>query len=82
MKNKKLNAVHVWYRNLVSSCAECNSQKRERRAEDFLRWLGRAGRLSAGELRGRFLALAKVAAGKLRPSLENRKLKLEKGREG
>jgi 5-methylcytosine-specific restriction endonuclease McrA len=57
------------YRNLVSSCAECNSQKRERRAEDFLRWLCREGRLSAGELSGRFRALARLAAGKLRPSL-------------
>jgi hypothetical protein len=58
------------YRNLVSSCAECNSQKRERRAEDFLRWLCREGRLSAGELKGRFLALARLAAGKLQPSLQ------------
>ncbi len=57
------------YRNLVSSCAECNSQKREQRAEDFLRWLCREGRLSTGELSGRFLALAKLAAGKLRPWL-------------
>src|SRR6266446_3626267 len=57
------------YRNLVSSCAECNSQKGERRAEDFLRWLCREGRLSTGELSGRFLALAKLAAGKLRPPL-------------
>jgi HNH endonuclease len=56
------------YRNLVSSCAECNSQKGERRAEDFLRWLCREGRLSAGEFRGRFRALARLAAGKLRPS--------------
>ena len=54
------------YRNLVSSCAECNSQKRERRAEDFLRWLCREGRLSAGELSGRLRALARLAAGKLR----------------
>jgi len=61
------------YRNLVSSCAECNSQKGERRAEDFLRWLCREGRLSTGELSGRFLALAKLAAGKLRPPLENGK---------
>ena len=61
------------YRNLVSSCAECNSQKGERRAEDFLRWLCREERLSAGELSGRFLALAKLAAGKLRPRLENGK---------
>jgi hypothetical protein len=60
------------YRNLVSSCSECNSQKREGRAEDLLRWLWREGRLGAGELKGRFLALAKLAAGKLRPRLENR----------
>ncbi len=57
------------YRNLVSACSECNSQKGERRAEDFLRWLCREGRLSAGELSGRFRALAKLAAGKLRPRL-------------
>ena len=46
-----------------------NSQKGERRAEDFLRWLCREGRLSAGELSGRFRALARLAAGKLRPAL-------------
>jgi len=57
------------YRNLVSSCAECNSQKGERRAEDFLRWLYREGRLSAGDLGGRLRALARLAAGKLRPAL-------------
>ncbi len=57
------------YRNLVSSCVECNSRKGERRAEDFLRRLCREGRLSTGELSGRFLALAKLAAGKLRPAL-------------
>jgi hypothetical protein len=61
------------YRNLVSACGECNSQKGERRAEDFLRWLWREGRLSAGELSGRLRALAKLAAGKLRPPLENGK---------
>ena len=57
------------YRNLVSSCTECNSQKGERRAEDFLHWLCREGRLSTGELSGRLRALAKLAAGKLWPSL-------------
>jgi 5-methylcytosine-specific restriction endonuclease McrA len=61
------------YRNLVSSCSECNSQKGERRAEDLLRGLYREGRLSADELRGRLRALARLAAGKLRPPLENRK---------
>jgi hypothetical protein len=55
------------YRNLVSSCSECNSQKGEGQAEDFLRWLWREGRLSAGELSGRLRALAMLAAGKLRP---------------
>jgi HNH endonuclease len=55
------------YRNLVSSCSECNSQKGEGRAEDFLRWLFREGRLSAGELSGRLRELARLAAGKLVP---------------
>jgi 5-methylcytosine-specific restriction endonuclease McrA len=65
------------YRNVVSSCSECNSQKGEGRAEDFLRWLWREGRLSAEELRGRLLALARLAAGKIRPGLPRQKLKLE-----
>jgi len=57
------------YRNVVSSCAECNSQKRERRAEDFVRWLYREGHLTSAELRGRLCALKELAAGKLRPAL-------------
>lgn len=57
------------YRNLVSACGECNSQKREQRAEDFLRWLYRERRLTAAELTGRFRALRELAAGKLRPQL-------------
>jgi hypothetical protein len=61
------------YRNLVSSCSECNSQKGERRAEDLLRGLYREGRLSADELSGRLRALARLAAGKVRPPLENGK---------
>jgi hypothetical protein len=65
------------YRNLVSSCSECNSRKGERRAEDFLRWLCREGRLSVGELSGRLRALAGLAAGKLRPSHPSLKLKRE-----
>jgi 5-methylcytosine-specific restriction endonuclease McrA len=65
------------YRNLVSSCLECNSQKRDLRAEDFLRWLYRAGCLSAGEFSGRLRALAELAAGNLRPRLpiESRQIK-------
>ncbi len=61
------------YRNLVSSCAECNSLKRERQAEDFLRWLYREGRLSSADLAGRLRALKQVAAGELRPRVEGKK---------
>jgi 5-methylcytosine-specific restriction endonuclease McrA len=57
------------YRNLVSSCSECNSLKGDRRAEDFLRWLYREGRLESGELKERLRALGKMAAGKMRPAL-------------
>ncbi len=60
------------YRNLVSSCAECNSQKGERRAEDFLRWLYREGRLESSELKERLRALEKLACGKLRPAVNGK----------
>jgi hypothetical protein len=55
------------YRNLVSCCLECNSQKGERPAEDFLRSLYRERRLTAAELAARLRALDALAAGKLRP---------------
>lgn len=58
------------YRNLVSSCLECNAQKGEKRAEDFLRWLYRERRLTATELAGRLRALDVLAAGKLRPAVQ------------
>jgi hypothetical protein len=57
------------YRNLVSSCMECNSHKGERSARDFLRWLYRDGRLTADELRSQLRALDDLASGKLRPLL-------------
>ena len=57
------------YRNLVSSCMECNSQKGERPAEEFLRWLFREHQLGAADLNDRFRALELLAAGKLRPEL-------------
>jgi hypothetical protein len=57
------------YRNLVSACMECNAQKADRPAEEYLRWLFREHRLGAAELRGRFEALELLAAGKLRPAL-------------
>ncbi|MGC2530565.1 MAG: HNH endonuclease [Candidatus Acidiferrum sp.] len=61
------------YRNLVSSCSECNSLKGDRRAEDFLRWLYREARLESGELKERLGALEKMAAGKMRPEVAGEK---------
>ena len=58
------------YRNLVSCWLECNSQKGERPAEDFVRWLYRERRLTATELAGRLRALDALAAGKLRPMVQ------------
>jgi 5-methylcytosine-specific restriction endonuclease McrA len=60
------------YRNLVSSCAECNSQKGERRAEDFLRWVYRERRLESSELKERLRALENLASGKLRPAVNGK----------
>jgi predicted DNA-binding transcriptional regulator len=57
------------YRNLVSCCLECNSQKGEKSAHDFLRWLYREGRLNSSELAGRQRALDALSAGELRPSV-------------
>jgi 5-methylcytosine-specific restriction endonuclease McrA len=57
------------YRNLVSSCMECNSQKGEKPADDFLRRLYRERRLTATELAARLRALDALASGNLRPSI-------------
>jgi len=57
------------YRNLVSSCMECNTQKGETAASDFLRRLYRERRLTAAELAARLRALDALVSGKLRPSL-------------
>lgn len=57
------------YRNLVSCCVECNSQKGETAAEDFLRSLYRLRRLTSAELDVRLRALEALAAGELRPIL-------------
>jgi 5-methylcytosine-specific restriction endonuclease McrA len=57
------------YRNLVSCCVDCNSQKGEQTAEEYLRWLFRGRRLSDAELGGRLRALDDLAAGKLIPPL-------------
>ncbi|HKW64696.1 MAG TPA: HNH endonuclease [Candidatus Acidoferrum sp.] len=55
------------YRNLVSCCLECNSQKADRSAEEHLRQLYRDRRLDDRELSGRLGALDDLAAGKLQP---------------
>ena len=57
------------YRNLVSSCVECNSQKGETPAADYLRRLYRMRRLNASELAERLRALDALASGKLPPPL-------------
>jgi len=57
------------YRNLVSICLECNSQKGERSAEEFLRGLYRERRFSTVGLSGSLRALDDLAAGKLLPPL-------------
>jgi len=61
------------YRNLVSSCRECNSQKGEKPADDFLRRLYREGQLNAAELAARLRALNDLASGKLRPAVASDK---------
>lgn len=59
------------YRNLVSCCMGCNSEKRGHAAADFLRRLYREGRLSAKDLSAGLLAVQALAAGKLRPPVFN-----------
>ena len=58
------------YRNLVSSCADCNAQKQEEEAGNFLRKLYREGRLTVEELNGRLRAVKDLAAGRLKPEVE------------
>jgi 5-methylcytosine-specific restriction endonuclease McrA len=57
------------YRNLVSSCLDCNTRKGERPAGDFLRLLYRESRLTGAELLRRLHSLKHLAAGKLRPPM-------------
>jgi DNA-binding GntR family transcriptional regulator len=57
------------YRNIVACCFDCNSRKRDRSAEEFLRELYRASRLSNGELDARLAAVEALRAGELVPKL-------------
>ncbi len=59
------------YRNLVSCCMECNAAKGDTPAPDFLRSLYREGGLTKVEFFGRLRALHALAAGKLRPRVNN-----------
>ncbi len=59
------------YRNLVSCCHDCNSKKKQRPAEELLRWLFRERRISSAELRGRLRALHALKAGKLIPQIQS-----------
>jgi hypothetical protein len=56
------------YRNLVSACLECNSQKSQRPVDNFLRELYRQRRLTSLELAERLRALKLLAEGKLKPA--------------
>ncbi len=57
------------YRNLVSCCLECNTQKNDRPAADHLRRLFRNRRLTSIELNARLRALRALATGELKPVL-------------
>ena len=65
----RANSGRNSYRNLVSSCLECNSRKGPCRADDFLRSLFRERKLTDRELAGRLRTLDALAAGKLPPPL-------------
>jgi 5-methylcytosine-specific restriction endonuclease McrA len=56
------------YRNLVSCCRKCNSQKSDLTAEGHLRRLHDDGRLTAAQLTARLRASDALVAGKLPPS--------------
>ena len=58
------------YRNLVSCCLECNSQKGETTAKDFFRWLYREDRLSSAEFTKRLRVLEALTSGKLKPQIQ------------
>ena len=59
------------YRNLVSSCLECNSQKGEQSAADFFRALYRDRRLTASEFQAGLRRLDALTAGKLPPPVQH-----------
>ena len=61
------------YRNLVSCRHDCNTKKKQRPAEELLRWLFRERRISPAELCNRLRALHSLKAGKLKPLLSRQR---------
>ncbi len=57
------------YRNLVTSCHDCNSAKRNSTAENFLRDLRRQQIFTSCQMVRRFSALQKLQSGKLKPQI-------------
>ena len=57
------------YRNVVAACRECNNQKNDSTAEDYLRGLYRKSYLSAAEFQDRLLKLSQLKNGDLKPTM-------------
>jgi hypothetical protein len=55
------------YRNVVAACCNCNNQKNNTIAEDFLRNLYRRGLLNDGDFNSRITALQLLKTGELKP---------------
>ena len=67
------------YRNLVSSCLKCNSEKGERPAADFFRQLYRDRRITPAEFHAGLRRLDALLAGKLKPPVQHPDTPLECG---
>ena len=64
----RINGADHSYRNIVTSCHDCNTSKQASAPADFLRTLYRKNRLSAAELEERLAMLEQLQSGKLVPN--------------
>ena len=64
------NGVDNSYRNIVSTCHECNSTKQGRPGEEHIRSLYRDGLLSKAECQDRLSGLDSLRSGKLVPRIQ------------
>jgi 5-methylcytosine-specific restriction endonuclease McrA len=64
----RINGADHSYRNIVTSCHDCNTMKQATGPADYLRLLYRKGRLSTAELEERLAALEQLQSGKLMPN--------------